>query len=62
MPRTAGHDGEPFYPQLLERGRRSVHVVMPTLAEMYIDGFHNPRRRPSALGWESPVAFDRKGA
>ncbi|SNR44028.1 Integrase core domain-containing protein [Puniceibacterium sediminis] len=25
-------------------------------------GFYNPRRRHSALGWKSPVAFDRKVA
>jgi len=28
----------------------------------YINGFYNPRRRHSALGWKSPVAFKRKVA
>ena len=28
----------------------------------YINGFYNPRRKHSALGWESPLAFERKAA
>jgi len=28
----------------------------------YINGFYNPRRRHSALGWKSPMAFERKVA
>jgi len=38
VPKTAGHDGDPFYPQSLERGRRSVRAVMLAVAEMYIKG------------------------
>ncbi len=28
----------------------------------YINGFYNPRRRHSALGWKSPSAFERRAA
>jgi putative transposase len=28
----------------------------------YINGFYNPRCRHLALGWKSPVAFERKVA
>ena len=38
VPKTAGQDGEPFYPRSLERGRRSVRAVMLAVAEMYIKG------------------------
>ena len=38
VPKTAGHDGEPFFPQSLERGRRSVRAVMLAVAEMYVKG------------------------
>ena len=27
----------------------------------YIDGFYNPVRRHSSLGFKSPIAFERKG-
>jgi hypothetical protein len=37
VPKTAGHD-EPFYPQSLERGRRSIRAVLLAVAEMYIKG------------------------
>lgn len=36
--KTARHDGEPFYPQSLERRRRSVQAVMLAVAEMYVKG------------------------
>ena len=38
VPKTAGHEGQPFYPQSLERGRRSSRAVMLAVAEMYIKG------------------------
>jgi len=28
----------------------------------YINGFYNPRRKHSALGYKSPLAFERKAA
>jgi putative transposase len=37
VPKTAGHV-EPFYPQSLERGRRSSRAVMLAVAEMYVKG------------------------
>tara|TARA_R110000744_G_scaffold97319_1_gene188076 strand:+ start:445 stop:684 length:240 start_codon:yes stop_codon:yes gene_type:complete len=38
--------------------RREVEVALFE----YINGFYNFRRRHSALGWKSPVAFERKAA
>lgn len=35
-------------------------AVMPSL--QYINGFYNPRRRHSALGGKSPLAFERQAA
>ena len=28
----------------------------------YINGFHNLRRKHSALGWKSPLAFEQRAA
>ena len=38
--------------------RRQVEAAL----FQYINGFYNPRRRHSALGWKSPLAFERKAA
>ena len=38
--------------------RRDIEVALFD----YINGFYNPRRRHSALGCKSPVAFERKAA
>ncbi len=38
--------------------RRDVEIAIFE----YINGFYNPRRRHSALGWKSPLAFERKAA
>ncbi len=40
------------------RTRRAAEVAIFE----YINGFYNPRRRHSALGWKSPLAFERKVA
>lgn len=36
--------------------RREVEVAIFE----YINGFYDPRRQHSALGWKSPVAFEQK--
>jgi putative transposase len=38
VPKTAGHGAEPFFPQSLERGCRSVRAVMLAVAEKYVKG------------------------
>ena len=38
--------------------RREVEIALFE----YINGFYNPRRRYSAIGWKSPVAFEQKAA
>jgi len=38
--------------------RREVEIAL----FKYINGFYNPRRRHSALGWKSPVAFEKRAA
>jgi putative transposase len=38
--------------------RRAVEIAIFE----YINGFYNPRRRHSALGWKSPLAFERIAA
>ena len=53
IPKTAGTP-EPFYPQSLERGRRSCRAVMLAAAEM----LGLPRRRPGSSG--SPPGMSKK--
>lgn len=38
--------------------RREVEIALFE----YIDGFYNPRRKHSALGWKSPMAFEQRAA
>lgn len=43
------------------RNLQTRHEVEIALFE-YINGFYNPRRKHSALGWKSPVAFEQRAA
>lgn len=38
--------------------RREVEIALFG----YINGFYNPRRKHSAFGWKSPVAFEQRAA
>lgn len=38
--------------------RREVEIALFD----YINGFYNPRRKHSALGWKSPVVFEQRAA
>ena len=38
--------------------RRDVEIALFE----YINGFYNPRRKHSAKGWKSPVAFEQRAA
>ncbi len=40
------------------RTRRAAEIAIFE----YINGFYNPRRKHSALGWKSPLAFERTAA
>ena len=39
-----------------------VLVIVVAVVFEYINGFYNPRRKHSALGWISPVAFEQRAA
>ena len=58
VPKTAGHEA-PFYPQALERGRRSCRAVMLAVAEMYIKGVST--RCTRACPWRQ-LSFVIRGA
>ena len=51
VPKTAGHDGEPFYPQSLERGRRSVRAVMLAVRR----DVHQGRVHPGGRGRDARI-------
>jgi len=47
--------------ELLERHTFRTHGAARTAIFDYIEGFYNPQRRHSALGYLSPAAFERGG-
>ena len=44
--------------ELLNRRRWDTRIELASAMFEYIEGFHNRRRRHSALGWRSPVEFE----
>ena len=48
--------------ELLNRSRFKTHTQARNAVFDFIEGFYNPQRRHSSLGYVSPVAFERKHA
>ena len=48
--------------ELIRRHSRPTRRAAEIAIFEYINGFYNPRRRHSASGWKSPLAFERKAA
>ena len=48
--------------ELLDRSRFKTHAQARNAVFDFIEGFYNPQRRHSSLGYVSPVAFERKHA
>ena len=46
--------------ELLDRSSFKTHAQARTAVFDFIEGFYNPRRRHSSLGYVSPVAFERQ--
>jgi putative transposase len=44
--------------ELLNRQRWDTRVELANAIFEYIQGFHNRRRRHSALGWQTPLEFE----
>ena len=47
--------------ELLERSRFGTHAAAKLALFEYIEGWYNPHRLHSALGYESPLSFERRG-
>ncbi len=43
---------------LLDRQRWNTRIELANAIFEYIEGFHNRRRRHSALGWQAPIDFE----
>jgi transposase InsO family protein len=48
--------------ELIWRGQWPTRRAAEMAIFEYVNGFDNPRRKHSALGWKSPLAFERKAA
>src|SRR5512147_379182 len=48
--------------ELLDRRRFKTQAEARVAVFAFIEGFYNPRRRHSALGYLSPMAFERRNA
>jgi len=44
--------------ELLHRQRWNTRIELANAIFEYIEGFHNRRRRHSALSWASPIEFE----
>jgi putative transposase len=44
--------------ELLNRQRWNTRVELANAIFEYIEGFHNRRRRHSALGWQARIEFE----
>jgi transposase InsO family protein len=53
---------KPIKAELIRRHPWETRRKAETAIFEDINGFCNPRRRHSAPGWKSPVAFERKAA
>ena len=65
MPRTRNLYPAEFREQIvaLARAGRSVESAEARMAIFeFIEGWYNPARRHSALGYQSPIAYERKQA
>jgi putative transposase len=46
--------------ELIDRRRFRSHSEARMAVFQFIEGFYNPSRRPSALGYLSPIEYERK--